>query len=34
MSEIPPFAVEICVVCLGIFLLMVDCFTKLDKRFA
>jgi NADH-quinone oxidoreductase subunit N len=32
MSEIPPFAVEICVVCLGIFLLMVDCFTKLDKR--
>jgi NADH-quinone oxidoreductase subunit N len=32
MNAVPPFALEICVVCIGIFLLMLDCFTKLDKR--
>ena len=32
MIAVPPFALEICVVCVGIFLLMMDCFTKLDKR--
>ena len=32
MTSVPPFALEICVVCVGIFLLMMDCFTKLDKR--
>jgi NADH-quinone oxidoreductase subunit N len=32
MSSVPPFALEICVVCVGIFLLMMDCFTKIEKR--
>ncbi|HET9523444.1 MAG TPA: NADH-quinone oxidoreductase subunit N [Terrimicrobiaceae bacterium] len=32
MTSVPPFALEICIVCVGIFLLMMDCFTKLDKR--
>jgi hypothetical protein len=32
MTSVPPFSLEICVVCVGIFLLMLDCFTKLDKR--
>jgi NADH-quinone oxidoreductase subunit N len=32
MTSVPPFALEICIVCVGIFLLMIDCFTKLDKR--
>ena len=31
MIWIPPFALEISVVCLGIFLLMMDCFSKIDK---
>jgi NADH-quinone oxidoreductase subunit N len=31
MIWIPPFALEISVVCLGIFLLMMDCFSKTDK---
>ena len=31
MISVPPFALEICVVCVGIFLLMMDCFTKVDK---
>jgi NADH-quinone oxidoreductase subunit N len=32
MTAVPPFALEVCVVCVGIFLLMMDCFSKLDKR--
>jgi NADH-quinone oxidoreductase subunit N len=32
MTSVPPFVLEICIVCVGIFLLMMDCFTKLDKR--
>jgi NADH-quinone oxidoreductase subunit N len=32
MTSVPPFSLEICVVCVGIFLLMLDCFTKVDKR--
>ncbi|HEY5741108.1 MAG TPA: NADH-quinone oxidoreductase subunit N, partial [Terrimicrobiaceae bacterium] len=31
MISVPPFALEICVVCVGIFLLMMDCFSKIDK---
>ena len=31
MIWIPPFALEISVVCVGIFLLMMDCFSKIDK---
>ena len=31
MIWIPPFALEISVVCVGIFLLMMDCFSKTDK---
>jgi len=31
MTSVPPFALEICVVCVGIFLLMMDCLTKIDK---
>ncbi len=31
MIWVPPFALEISVVCVGIFLLMMDCFSKTDK---